>query len=248
MNYYSNFFENLVRQSPGNPSCTRKILGAVRSELPAQPHVLDLGSGTGEQTLTLLQHLPGARIHAVDINPEFLQGLQQRLKEAPEPNLLSRVQTECVDFTQHLFEPQAYDLIWSEGALYFMDMGQALEIFKKTLKPGGFFVFSGLTWLVDDASLEVKNYWQKHYPQMPTLMEQMNIFENKGYDLLEVQVLPETVWWDSYYTPIQEALKALPQAQDPEALALVGHLRAEIEMYAKYGAEYSYVYYALQSR
>lgn len=248
MNYYSKFFENLVRQSPGNPSCTRKILGAVRADLPAQARILDLGSGTGEQTLTLLQHLPQAHIHAVDINPEFLQGLHQRLVQAEEANLLHRVQTECVDFTQHIFPEAAYDLIWSEGALYFMNMGEALEVFKKSLKPGGFFVFSGLTWLVDEPSLEVKNYWQTHYPQMPTLMEQMSLFERKGYDLLEVQVLPETVWWDSYYTPIQAGLKSLTQAQDPAAQALTHHLQAEIEMYAKYGAEYSYVYYALQRR
>lgn len=248
MNYYSSFFETLVRQSPGNPSCTRKILGAVRSELPAHARILDLGSGTGEQTLTLLQRLPEAHVHAVDINPEFLQGLLQRLENAEESNLLSRVHTECIDFTDHVFAPQAYDLIWSEGALYFMSMSEALERFKKALKPDGFFVFSALTWLVDAPSLAVKDYWDTHYPQMPTLTEQMSLFEAKGYDLLEVQVLPETVWWDSYYTPIQDALKSLSETQEPEALALIGHLRAEIEMYATYGAEYSYVYYALQRR
>ena len=248
MNHYVNFFKTLSRQSPGNPSCTRKILGAVRSDLPAEAHVLDLGSGTGEQTLTLLQQLPQAHIHAIDINPEFLDGLKQRLKNAAEPNLLERVKTECADFTEYTLSTATYDLIWSEEAFYFMDLDEALVRFKESLKPGGFFVFSGLTWLVDEPCAKAKDYWAKHDPQMSTLMEQMARFEKQGYDLIEVQVLPETVWWDSYYTPIQAALKSLPESQKVDFQALSEHLSAEIETYSQCGAEYSYVYYALQRR
>lgn len=241
---HTQFFAELPRQSPGNPNCTRKILGAVRSDLPVRPRILDLGAGTGEQTQTLLQALPQAQIHAIDKNERFLEGLKARLQRTREEG--ERLQVSCADFTDLDLPAQAYDLIWSEGALYFVDLPQALTHFKQFLKPGGLVVFSSLTWLVDEPSREVAQYWQQHFPQMPTLTEQMNQLNTLGYDLLEVQVLPETIWWESYYDPIQEALKArageTPLAHDD----LERHLHAEIEMYAKYGAEYSYVYYALQ--
>lgn len=242
---HTSFFADLPRQSPGNANCTQKILGAVRSELPAQARVLDLGAGTGEQTLTLLKHLPTAHVDALDKDAQFLVQLQQRVQQAGLPQVAERLQVLCADFQTCELPAQTYDLIWSEGALYFMGLPEALRHFKSALKPDGFFVFSSLTWLVDDPSREVQDYWAQHYPQMPTLMEQMNLFQELGYTLLEMQVLPETVWWESYYGPIQAAIaKARQQVSPPEHL--IQHLEAEIEMYAKYGAEYSYVYYALQ--
>ncbi len=239
------FFADLPRQSPGNANCTQKILGAVRSELPPNARVLDVGAGTGEQTLTLLRQLPTARVEAIDKETNFLTQLQQRVEQAEQGGLAGRLKTCCTDFQTHVLPPQTYDLIWSEGALYFMGVPEALAHFKPALKPGGFVVFSSLTWLVDEPSREVQAYWSQHYPQMPTLMEQMACFQEQGYTLLEVQVLPETIWWESYYHPIQQAIQAARQQVSPPE-ALIQHLEAEIEMYAKYGAEYSYVYYALQ--
>lgn len=239
------FFADLPRQSPGNVNCTRKILGAVRPDLPAQARILDVGAGTGEQTLTLLEQLPTARVDALDKEAQFLAQLTQRVQGAAVSDAPERLQAVCADFQHYDLPEQAYDLIWSEGALYFMGLSKALAHFKPALKPGGFLVFSTLTWLVDEPSREVKTYWDEHYPEMPTLMEQMACFEALGYTLLEIQVLPETVWWESYYTPIQQAILAARQQASPPEL-LIQHLEAEIEMYAKYGAEYSYVYYALQ--
>ncbi len=238
----SNFFGQLPRQSPGNTSCTHKILNAVRFDLPASPRILDLGCGTGAQTLALLETLKTAKILAVDINPQFLVQLEENLSDAQA----AQVRTENVDFDGYDFRHNHFHLIWSEGALYNMGLDKALYALKKHLVPDGFLVFSHLTWLVDDPSREVAAYWKKHFPRMPTLVNQMGAIQRAGYDLLEIQVLPETVWWDTYYNPIQEALPELEQANMPEARKLASQLRSEIEMYSKYGAEYSYVYYALQ--
>jgi methylase of polypeptide subunit release factors len=50
--------------------------------LPENPGILDIGCGSGMQTIDLALLCPKARITAVDIYPLFLAGVQERAKTA----------------------------------------------------------------------------------------------------------------------------------------------------------------------
>ena len=62
-------FLALPRQGPGNRACTLQALDACVG-LPDRPRVLDLGCGTGAQTLDLASQF--ARVLYISCNPDTL--------------------------------------------------------------------------------------------------------------------------------------------------------------------------------
>ena len=78
--------------------------------------IVDIGCGTGGQTLTLAESLDG-HITAVDLFPEFLEELEAR---AAKRDLKNRVSTHQASMEKPPFEKEEFDLIWSEGAIYLM--------------------------------------------------------------------------------------------------------------------------------
>lgn len=71
-------FLPLKRQGPGSEIETLMALGLTGLDTSKEVQVLDIGSGTGVQTLTLAKALKGT-IHAVDLIPEFLDELEKGL-------------------------------------------------------------------------------------------------------------------------------------------------------------------------
>jgi len=61
--------DGLPRQGPGDLASTSRAL-ALCTELPTAPDILDIGCGTGAQTLTLAAATTG-RITALDLYPAF---------------------------------------------------------------------------------------------------------------------------------------------------------------------------------
>ncbi|MDZ4700204.1 MAG: class I SAM-dependent methyltransferase [Rhodothermales bacterium] len=75
-------FESLPRQGPGNRVSAEKALGLCR-ELPASPSILDLGCGSGGQTLHLADLSPGS-ILAIDSHAPGIERLQAAIAELPD--------------------------------------------------------------------------------------------------------------------------------------------------------------------
>ncbi|ADO70164.1 class I SAM-dependent methyltransferase [Stigmatella aurantiaca] len=67
-------FNGLPRQGPGQDASTREALHRLPRQ-PEAPRVLDLGCGTGKQTLVLAQELK-VPILAVDSHAPFLSQLE----------------------------------------------------------------------------------------------------------------------------------------------------------------------------
>ena len=104
----------LPRQGPGSRESTSRALWMIPT-LPARPRVLDLGCGSGPQTLVLAQLLPDASITAIDSHGPFVDELRRRAEASGVADRVTGVQG---DFITDL--PQGpWDLIWSEGAAYF---------------------------------------------------------------------------------------------------------------------------------
>ena len=71
VNLICNFFLNTERQGPGSPQATIKALSFINN-LNDTSQIVDLGCGTGGQTMILAENIPG-NITGIDLFPGFLQ-------------------------------------------------------------------------------------------------------------------------------------------------------------------------------
>ena len=85
-------FSGLPRQGPGSTASTRRALGLVPSVGPTT-RVLDVGCGTGAQTLALAHSSP-ARIVAIDNHPPFIHALN---REARRLGVADRLEARVAD-------------------------------------------------------------------------------------------------------------------------------------------------------
>jgi len=82
-------FEGLPRQGPGNAESTRKAFLCLK-EIAPHPRILDIGCGSGAQTLELAR-LCSCDIVAVDQHQPFLDILRQKaVSEGVERKFMSR--------------------------------------------------------------------------------------------------------------------------------------------------------------
>ena len=105
-------FSGLPRQGPGNTAITRRALGFVPDVGP-RTRVLDIGCGTGAQTLVLAHSSP-SRIVAVDNHPPFIDALYRGARRL---GITARLEARVADMRSLDFAEGAFDLIWCEGAI-----------------------------------------------------------------------------------------------------------------------------------
>jgi serine/threonine-protein kinase HipA len=106
-------FDGLSRLAPGSDASTRRALSLIPC-LPENPLVLDLGCGTGRQSLLLARELD-SRVTAVDTHQPCLDAL---CDSAAKAGLAERIETRCISMDDVAQMPGPADLIWSEGAIY----------------------------------------------------------------------------------------------------------------------------------
>lgn len=105
-------------------------------DLQTSPCVLDVGSGSGNTVLPLLEIMPNSRIIATDISPDLLYilnriGHEQRLPEG-------RLECLCFDLHKDFFRPGSFDLIVGGAILHHIkEPAAALENILRWLKHGG---------------------------------------------------------------------------------------------------------------
>jgi SAM-dependent methyltransferase len=107
--------------------------------------VLDLGAGTGDQTLLAARRIgPGGMVLATDISASMLALTQEAARAADLPN----VQTRVMDAQRLALKPGSFDAAMARFSLQFVpDVQRALVEVRRVLKPGGRFaaaVFSAV--------------------------------------------------------------------------------------------------------
>lgn len=244
MDFFFEIHKDLPREGPGDTESTRKAFRKLAG-LPEKPQILDIGCGPGAQTMDLALFSEGI-IHAVDTHQPFLDVLQQKIIEA---GLQDRVKLHNQSMSALAFPPASFDLIWSEGAIYIMGFENGLRSWKPLLKPEGYIAVTEATWLKPDPPQEIRDFWQKAYPEMKTLEENLDVIHDCGYYLIDYFVLPETSWSDEYYKPMQERINLLRERyqHDPQKLSILDEESVEIQLYKKYSEYYGYVFYLMQN-
>jgi ubiquinone/menaquinone biosynthesis C-methylase UbiE len=242
---YYEIFESLPRQGPGDEASTkrafRKLVG-----LPEHPEILDVGCGTGRQTLALVK-LSTGNITALDNHAPFIEKLKRNASRA---DCAERIHYVVGDMNSMSFPKGSFDVIWCEGAVFAIGFENAPKAWRHLLRPQGYLAVSELVWFKKRATKEVKDFFARVYPDMKYYEHIFPIIESAGYKMIDYFPLPAKSWWTDYYTPVERKLVAMKRKYkgNKDAQAIFDSFRLEIDMHRKYSDYYGYDFYIMQKR
>jgi SAM-dependent methyltransferase len=204
--------------------------------------VLDLGSGSGRAALVLAEELRTGVV-AVDIHQPFLDQLQATARERGLDHL---IEARCADMAAPGVPAGSIDLLWSEGAIYFLGFEEGLRLWRRLLAPGGCLAVSECSWLGADPPADVAAFFRQGYPGMAGVEQNIERVRAAGFKVLDHFALPPEAWWDEYYLPLEARMDLLAVGPDPELAAVIAETRREINLFRRYGDAYGYVFYLMR--
>ncbi len=243
MEYFYELFEALPRGGPGDKESTRRAFNTIPNP-PEQPLILDIGCGPGVQTIELAK-LSKGRIIALDNHQAFLDKL---IKKAKEEALLDHIVPQNRSMLDMDFEENTFDIIWSEGALYFMGFQNGLKRSRQLLKNGGFLGVTEIVYLVNDPPAPLIHYFEREYPDIKTVQDKIDLIQNERFFLISNFTLPKSSWLDSFYLPMQEQLIRLNRKYQGNEIAsgIFEEMKNEINLYKKFSDFYGYEFFIMQ--
>lgn len=235
--------EGLPRLGPGTDESTLKALSLCEN-LPPEPEILDVGCGTGAQTLVLAANTDG-HIVATDLHPTFLEQLE---KAIVREGLEDRIEIRQADMNDLPFEPESFDLMWSEGAIFVIGFDKGLSAWRPLVKPGGYLVVSEAAWFRPNPPAEVYEFWQEHYPAIRSIEENLEAARECGWLPVGNFHLPEEGWAEEYHGPLGERLIEFREATagDPVAQAVVDMTELEMSIYSRFADYYGYEFFVFR--
>ena len=242
--FFYQVFESLPRQGPGCAGATKKVFSFL-PPLPDDAKILDVGCGSGTQTLDLAGLTHGT-ITAVDNHQPFLDMLNAKAGKA---GLQERIRTVNASMDALPFAPGQFDLVWSEGAIFIVGFEQGLTLWKPFLKKGGYMVVSDADWFEPNPPAELVQWWESE-GYLPVSEDEMKERVNRaGLRLVATYRLPEAGWWDNYHVPMLARTKELKETHgsNPEDAELIASLEHEAEMFLKYKRYYGYTFFVMQN-
>lgn len=240
INLICEYFSTLERQGPGSPKITNKALSFVEN-LTEKSHIIDIGCGTGSQTMVLAQHTQG-NITGIDLFPRFIDLFNIN---ATKLNLQNRVKGIVASMEEMPFQHKSLDLIWSEGAIYNIGFEKGLHEWRKLLKPGGYIAVSEVSWFTEQRPAEIEEFWQDAYDGIDTMPNKVAQMQYAGYVPVAAFILPENCWLEHFYIPQKKADKVFMKkhAGNKAAADFIANQQHEAQLYRKYKAFYGYAFY-----
>ncbi len=227
----------LERQGPGSSEMTIKALNFL-DNLNQISRVLDVGCGTGGQTMVLAQNVTGSII-GIDQFPDFINIFNDNTRKL---NLAKRVNGIVAQMEDLPFQKEEFDLIWSEGVLGNVEKG--LNCLNNFIKKSGYIVVTCPSWFTDERPEEIEKFWVNAGESLYTIGDNIGFMQKAGYHLIAAFSLPEKCW-DNYYIPREAAEKEILE-KHPENQVVEDYIKNskyEIELYSKYKQYYGYVFY-----
>ena len=243
--FFLQFHHGIPRQGPGTHEATTRAFRRIEALLPPSPAVLDVGCGSGGQTLTLAELTPGT-ILAIDLDPVLIEQLRRSLADR---GIQDRVTAQVGDMKALGLPPASFDLVWSEGALFVLGFERGLRTLRPLLRGPGLVVVSEATWLrpPEDAPAEVRAFFEETYPPMTDVEGNLALARQAGFTPLDHFTLADE-GWAAYVDPLErhmdEVLAQHPGDLDAEEAAR-GE-RREFEMFRKHLRWFGYEFFLLQ--
>jgi SAM-dependent methyltransferase len=243
MDYFLEIYGALPRAGPGSNESTRRAF-ELMTDVPESLRILDVGCGPGMQTVELLRITSGTVV-ALDLLSNMIARTRARADSA---GVSDRLVTLEQDMNEMSFPPSSFDVIWSEGAIYFLGFETGLRRVKEFVKPGGYVAVSDAVWLKEDPPPEVVDFWRE-YPEIDTVAEKNAVIERIGYEPVGHFVLPPSAWTDQYYDPMETRIaEKESEWQGVEAAtAVLEEARKEISTFRRYSDYFSYAFFVMRN-
>lgn len=243
--FFLQFHHGIPRQGPGTAEATARAFRRIEALLPPAPSILDLGSGSGAQTLTLASLTDGT-ILAIDLYPPFLEALAQRVVQG---GLEGRVTARVGDMTKLELPPASFDLVWCEGAIAPLGFERGLEVVRPLLRGPGLVVLSEAVWLVPPAEApeEVRRFWAEGYPAITDVAGNLALARRAGFAAVDHFTL-EPEGWAAYVDPLERRMNEVLASRpgDPDAEAAAERERREFAMFRQNLRYFGYEFFLLQ--
>ncbi len=243
--FFLQFHHGTPRQGPGTAESTADAFHRIERFLPPSPAILDLGCGSGAQTI-VLAGLTSGTILAVDSNTVFVEALNRQLVDR---GLRERVTTRVGDMNALDLPPEGFDLLWCEGALFVLGFERGLRLLRPLLRGSALAVVSEATWLrpIDQAPPEVRSFWSEAYPPMTDVEGNLALARQAGFEPLDHFTLPAE-GWAAYVDPLERRMTEVLARHrgDPDAEEAARSERREFVMFREHLGWFGYEFYLLR--
>jgi len=146
------------------------------------PHILDIGCGSGVPTIELATISDG-HVIGIDIDVTSLNLLQRKIKKTGLNNRVSVIKGSILTMD---FPEESFDIIWAEGSIFVIGFENGIKKWRRFLKPNGFLV-------IHDENKD-KN-------------KKLGLIEKHGYTPITQFELTDNLWWLEYYTPLEQLVQ-----------------------------------------
>ncbi|MDL2225809.1 methyltransferase domain-containing protein [Eubacteriales bacterium OttesenSCG-928-M02] len=231
---------DLERQGPGSHQMTLKALSFIEN-LDDNAKIVDIGCGTGTQTMVLAQNTAG-RIKGIDMVPDFIGIFNDRMRSK---GLHERVQGMVGDALALPFEKGELDLIWSEGMIDSLGFEKTLAYWNVFLKEDGYVAVTSPSWLTRNRPEEIDRFWVDAGSGLYSIEDNVAAMQKAGYGFVAAFALPEECWMEGYFIPRMVAEKTLLEKYpgNPMVEEYVESMKYEVDLYVKHKKDYGYVFY-----
>ena len=234
--------KDMPRQGSGRDEYTQKAFEMIPKI--DHPKILDIGCGPGMQTIKLAK-LSNGEIIGIDIFQQYLDQLQERINKESLNDRVKALKQSMLDMK---FPEESFDIIWAEGSIFVIGFEKGLLDWKKYIKPNGYLAIHEMAWLKHNPPKEIADYWERVYPQINTIENNLEIIKKCGYTIIGHFPLPDDAWWEFYYTPLQKRLEDLEikYKDNSKAMKMINEGHLEVDMYRKYNSWYGSVFFVMQ--
>lgn len=227
MKAFLQLHSGLMREGPGSADDVRWALDIAGTPLRAR--ICDAGCGPGADAVTLAAARPAGHVHAIEQVQHFVVAARSRLSQ-----FSARVTVEQGDMAK-ITGP--YDLIWCAGAIYFLGVTEALNIWRRALAPGGRVAFSE-PCLLGKPTPAVTAFWDE-YPDITDYDGIVTRVRKAGFRVLGHRMILG-VPWENYYGPMQARINLLRPTANPELSVVLDEGQREIDLWHSAPDQISY--------
>ena len=193
--------------------------------LPKRPFpcILDIGCGSGVPTMELAK-LSDGEIVAIDTSQTALDRLAGKIKKA---GLAARVRAENCSMLNIDLPDASFDIIWAEGSIAVIGFEKGLKDWRRLIKTGGLLVV---------------------HDDLGDLTEKRKQISQCGYELINLFVLSEDIWWNEYYILLDKKLNEIwiKHASNVKTVTIMDNDQREIDTFKQEPKRYRSVFFVMR--